>query len=258
MRLATAVIYGAFVADQEFADKRLAQLYDLLYTDRGDLEVYAAMAAEFGAQSVVDIGCGTGTFACLLASRGLTVTAVDPSAASLDVARAKPGAGLVHWVHGYAADLPPLQADLATMTANVAQEIVAAKDWDAALRGALAVLRPGGRLIFETRDPAGKSWLGWNRDQSYQRTIIPGIGGLETWFELTEVSDGLVTFSGTYHFEADGLRLTPTSSLRFRTKDEVTASLAGAGFVLDEVRDAPDRPGKELVFIARKPADPSG
>ena len=30
------------------------------------------------------------------------------------------------------------------------------------------------------------------------------------------------------------------------------APLALAGFVVDEVRDAPDRPGREFVFIARK------
>ena len=28
--------------------------------------------------------------------------------------------------------------------------------------------------------------------------------------------------------------------------------LAGAGFLVDDVREAPDRPGKELVFIARR------
>jgi hypothetical protein len=32
----------------------------------------------------------------------------------------------------------------------------------------------------------------------------------------------------------------------------VTASLAAAGYVVDEVRQAPDRPGRELVFIARR------
>lgn len=235
------------------AEQRLAQLYDPLNGERDDLDVYAAMADEFGALSIVDIGCGTGTFACLLASRGLTVTAVDPSASSLDIARAKPGAELVRWVHGVATDLPPLRADLATMTANVAQEIVSDDDWRMALRGALAALRPGGRLVFETRDPAQKAWLAWNRGETYLRTTIPGIGGLETWFELNEISDGVVTFSGIYHFESDGLRLNPTSSLRFRTRDQVAASLAEAGFALDEIRDAPDRPGKELVFIARKP-----
>ncbi|MGH7706154.1 MAG: class I SAM-dependent methyltransferase [Candidatus Dormibacteria bacterium] len=50
---------------------------------------------------MVDVGCGTGTFACELAGRGLTVTGVDAAAASLSVARSKPRAGhLRHWVGG--------------------------------------------------------------------------------------------------------------------------------------------------------------
>jgi predicted nicotinamide N-methyase len=44
-----------------------------------------------------------------------------PGAGVAAVARAKPGAERVRWVHGYATDLPPLQVDLVTMTANVAQ-----------------------------------------------------------------------------------------------------------------------------------------
>ena len=74
------------------------------------------MVEEFGARSVLDIGCGTGTFACLLAGRGLTVTAVDPAAASLQIARGKPGADRVRWVQGYTTDLPPLQCASATGT----------------------------------------------------------------------------------------------------------------------------------------------
>jgi ubiquinone/menaquinone biosynthesis C-methylase UbiE len=109
------------VVDAIFAERRLAEVDDPLDPDRSDLDAYAAMVDEFGARSALDIGCGTGTFACLLAGRGLTVTAVDPAQASLAVARTKPGADLVRWVHGYATDLPPLQVELVTMTGNVAQ-----------------------------------------------------------------------------------------------------------------------------------------
>jgi SAM-dependent methyltransferase len=241
------------MVDPASAEQRLAQLYDLQWARRDDLDSYVALARELGARTVLDIGCGTGTFALRLAEAGLAVVGVDPSAASLEIARAKPGADGVRWVHGVAADVPPLQADLATMTANVAQEIVADEEWDATLRAAFDRLRPGGHLVFETRDPAREAWLGWDREHSCQRFELPGIGGVEQWFELSDVTDGVVTFSGTYVFEADGLRLRPSSSLRFRTREEVGAALADTGFELAEVRDAPDRPGLELVFVARRP-----
>jgi SAM-dependent methyltransferase len=243
------------MVDAIFAERRLAELYDPLDPDRGDLDVYAAMAAELGARSVLDIGCGTGTFACLLARRGLTVTAVDPAQASLEIARSKPGADRVRWVHGYATDLPPLQVDLVTMTANVAQVFLTDTDWAATLRAAHTALRPGGRLVFETRDPAAKAWLEWTRERTYQRAVIPGVGAVQTWEDLLEVSDELVSFRSTNVFESDGAVLTSDSTLRFRSRDELAASLAAAGFVADEVRQAPDRPGRELVFVARRPAE---
>ena len=62
----------------------------------------------------------------------------------------------------------------------------------------------------------------------------------------------LVSFRSTVVFESDGAVLTSTSTLRFRHRDEVAASLAAACFLVDEVRQAPDRPGRELVFLARR------
>lgn len=241
------------MADAIFEEPRLAEIYDPLDPDRGDLEVYAAIVDEFHARSVLDIGCGTGTFACLLAGRGVEVTGLDPAGASLDVARAKPGADRVRWLHGDAASLPPLQVDLVTMTANVAQVFLTDEEWDSVLRRAYAALRPGGRLVFETRDPARRAWLEWNRERSWARADIAGVGGVETWDEVTDVRGDLVSFRSTVVFEADGVVLTSDSTLRFRHRDETADSLTSAGFVLEGIRDAPDRPGRELVFVARRP-----
>ncbi|MEV4622078.1 class I SAM-dependent methyltransferase [Asanoa sp. NPDC049573] len=236
------------MVDALFADPRLAPLYDALDADRRDLSAYVALAAEFGAATVLDIGCGTGTLACLLADRGLSVTALDPAAASLAVARSKPGAERVRWLHGYPADLPPLAVDLATMTGNVAQVFLTDEEWTATLRSVREALRPGGRLIFETRDPAAQAWLDWTPEKSHRRAA-----GVRQWHEITGVGDGLVSFESTIVFEAEGTRVTSTSTLRFRTRAEIADSLARAGYRVEEVREAPDRPGLEMVFIATTP-----
>jgi SAM-dependent methyltransferase len=241
------------VADNVFEHPRLAAIYDALDADRSDLDVYVGIAEKLGAQSVLDVGCGTGTFAILLGDRGFEVTGIDPAGASLDVARAKPGSDRVRWIHGDATSLPQLQVDLATMTANVAQAIVEPDDWDLTLRGIYDALRPGGHLVFETRDPAYRAWEGWNRASSYAVAEIDGIGSVESWHEVTDVNGSLVTFRSTTVFASDGEVLTSDSTLRFRERAEIETDLVAHGYVIDDVRGAPDRPGRELVFFARRP-----
>jgi len=236
------------VPDAHFAEPRLAELYDPLDPDRGDLAEYAAIADEFGALTVLDIGCGTGAFACLLAQGGKDVTGVDPAAASLEVARRKPYAYRVRWILGDCSALPALRADMATMTGNVAQVFLTDQDWMATLGTARNAMRPGGLLVFETRDPARQAWREWTGE--HRKVELPQVGTVETWGDLVEVNLPFVSFRTTFVFASDGAVFTSDSTLRFRERDEVIESLHNAGFVVRGVRDAPDRPGMEFVFIA--------
>jgi SAM-dependent methyltransferase len=240
------------VTDAVFGDPRLAAVYDTFDGDRADLDPYLSLVEELGARTVLDVGCGTGSFACLLAGRGVQVVGVDPAAASLDVARRKPGADQVRWLLGDAGTLPPLQVDLATMTGNVAQVFLTDEEWTATLGAIRAALRPGGRLVFESRRPERQAWREWTRERSWTRAVVPGVGPVETWVEVTDVRGGLVSFRWSFVFGADGAELTSDSTLRFRGREELGDSLAAAGFSVQDVRDAPDRPGHELVFIARR------
>jgi hypothetical protein len=47
------------VADALFEEPRLAAIYDAIDDDRSDLDVYAAIVDQLGAQVVLDVGCGT-------------------------------------------------------------------------------------------------------------------------------------------------------------------------------------------------------
>ena len=163
----------------------------------------------------------------------------------LDVARGKQGAGRVRWIHGDATAVPPeLTVDVVTLTGNAAQAIVDDAEWRITLEAVRDALAPGGHFVFETRDPSARAWESWNREQSYTR-----IDGIERWEEVTRVEWPLVTFDSTTVFP-DGTRVVATSTLRFRDRAEVEADLRRAGFAVVDVRDAPDRPGLELVVLA--------
>jgi SAM-dependent methyltransferase len=232
--------------DPIFAHPRLAAIYDAHDGTRDDLDHYEAIIDELQARAILDIGCGTGALATRLAASGHHVTAVDPATASLAVARSKPGAEQVRWIEGDATTLPPdVQVDLAVMTGNVAQVFTTDEAWAATLAAIRRAIRPGGHLVFETRRPEARAWETWDGQRARTAAV-------ESWCEVLDVAEPLVTFRWSFRF-ADGEVLTSDSTLRFRTRAEVEESLVSVGFGPPAVREAPDRPGREMVFVTPRP-----
>jgi SAM-dependent methyltransferase len=241
---------------EEFTDPRLVALYDLWGPARTDLAFSIGLAAELSVSSVVDIGCGTGLLACELARRGHQVTGVDPSPAMLDVARHRPGGERVRWIEGDASLLEPGQADLAVMTGHVAQVIADDQGWHRTLTATHQALRPGGRVAFESRNPSAREWAGWTAEASRRQLRHPELGPVEVWQQVLAVQGDVVTAAIHCRFP-DGEELGSTNELRFRTREELTASLTAAGFSVEQVVGdwdrrpvAPDSP--ELIFVAAR------
>lgn len=222
------------VRHAEFEDSRLVAVYDAVNVWGWDDDLFMALLAERSAPRVLDLGCGTGRLAIAMAAAGHEVTGVDPARASLDAARRKPGAERVRWIEGSVDVLPARAFDAALLTSHVAQFFVSDEEWLLALRQLRRSLVAGGRLIFDSRDPAARRWATWNPVDS--RAEIPLADGstVVSWTEITAVDDSVVSFRN--HFSVtEGNDLVSDATLRFRSEEELRTTVEAAGFDVDRV-----------------------
>lgn len=161
--------------------------YDELNSADDDYRFYAALAASARVSRAVDLGCGTGTLARMLASGAASVVAVDPDPEMLRVARSRDPEGRVDWRLGHSDVLDPGSAEFAVMSGHVAQVFVEDGAWLAALRDLRRALLPGGLLAFESRNPGARKWEAWTRELTL-RTVETPEGAVEFWHE-TAVAD---------------------------------------------------------------------
>lgn len=239
--------------DAIFANPQLVAVYDAFDGDRDDLEAYRAIAEEFSARTVIDLGCGTGVFARSLATSGIRVIGIDPAQASIDFAEAAAASASadVDFRRGTSADIPALDADLVTMTGNVAQVFLGLDELRGVFADCARGLRPGGHLVFESRIPEVRPWTDW-AGRAPRTLTVEGIGEVTETFVLGQIDLPFVAFTHLYRFADTGDTIGSQSRLRFHEKAEITSALEQTGFTVREVRDAPDRTGKEWVFIAEK------
>lgn len=234
-------------------DPRVVDLYDLDNPDGPDHDFSRALADRCAAQTILDLGCGTGMLTVSLAREGRRVVGIDPSPTMLAFARRREGAERVEWIEGDSAAAPRNSFDLALMTGNVAQHIPDAA-WHRTLRDLRASLRPGGILSFETRNPAAREWESWHAAPPTQRETVHG--PLVEWMEVEVLDDREVRFDAYNRFAATGETVVETQSLVFRGRTEVEGDLAAAGFEVDSV--AGDWAGtpfdgrtRLMIFVAR-------
>jgi ubiquinone/menaquinone biosynthesis C-methylase UbiE len=187
--------------------------------------LWRALAAVYVAPQrgdvVVDVGCGTGSFASLLArvQPGAEIIAVDPDPEVLSVAQRKAEAAgaTAHWRLGMGDALLDVveagSADCVVSSLVLHQCPVAMKR--AVLAAMFSALRPGGRLVIA--------------DYGLQRTTLMRLG-----FRIVQLADGVADTQPN----ADGA---------------LPGLIADAGF--SDVREAevvPTVTGSISVYVARK------
>jgi ubiquinone/menaquinone biosynthesis C-methylase UbiE len=237
--------------DEHYENPRLAAVYDLFSPWSIDRDFYLALAGD-PPRHVLDLGCGTGLLCDAYAARGHIVTGVDPTPAMLAVARQKPHGAAIEWVQALAQDFRSEQRfDLIIMTGHAFQVLLSDDDVMAALSTMRRQLKPSGRVVFESRNPAIDWAAQWNGslDRSHQGVTIH-----ETTQVLSRVGDR-VTFEQRYQFPDE--TLVSFSELRFLPKQAIEARLAAAGLLVEALFGDWDRSpfddasSHEMIFIAR-------
>lgn len=197
--------------------RSLTGLYDaviaLMTRERVWRSALIAQLAPRDGETIVDVGCGTGTLATLIkaAAPGANVIGIDPDPEVLDRARAKAGARRagVDFLQGFAGDVSDLigqgRADKVVSSLVFHQVPIAGKR--AGLAAIHIALRPGGELHIAD--------FGWQRTPSMrllfrqvqaldgiENTLLNAAGGLpdliaEAGFEGVEERAVIATATGS-------------------------------------------------------------
>jgi SAM-dependent methyltransferase len=231
--------------------------YEELNPADDDYRFYAALASSAGVSRAVDLGCGTGKLARMLAAAAVSVTGVDPDPEMLRVARSSDPEGCIDWRLGYSDVIDSGSADFAVMSGHVAQVFVEDTAWLDALQNLHRALIPGGMLAFESRNPAARKWEAWTRELTL-RTVETPDGAVEFWHETAAVDLPRVSYDTLTRNLRTGEATVNRDVLAFRDERVLRAALEHSGFAVDHVygdwdRTAPTRASPELIVIARKP-----
>jgi ubiquinone/menaquinone biosynthesis C-methylase UbiE len=251
------MIYGRYAALYDISGQTRFSV--LMHTYLGEVLQRHPVAG----RRVLDIACGTGLLALLLADEGWQVTGLDASAEMLAQAHHRLAplqvAGRVALLQGdmraLDAALPAAAYDLATCTYDSLNYLLHEDDLAACLRGVAHVLAPGGLLVAdmntqhflehdwgtcEVREQAGYVQVSQSRFDPQRTTSTMRLTGL-----VGDDEQGYARFDET-HIE------------RAYPLDTVAALLAQAGLSVEAVYDcftfhAPYPAAQRVAWVARRP-----
>lgn len=228
-------------------------------TTRQEVDFIESALAPPPGGAVLDLACGYGRHAIVMAERGYGVTGVDFNPRYLEIAReeARRAGIAVRWVVGDMRTLPFVNEFRAVYSYFTSFGYFTDEENEAALRCVAAALEPGGRFLI---DLANRDWL---LTHPQQRTWTPrGDGALLMEEVSLELRTSRVTSRQTLIEPEGGPRVAKEFELRAYTCAELTTLLARQGLGVREVWGGADRSAystesRRLVLLAEREVGPA-
>jgi SAM-dependent methyltransferase len=202
-------------------------------------------------ECVLDVGCGAGSVALMAARAGARVSAVDPAARLLDVARAlAKGEGLdVQFLAGEAAALPLPDASVSAALSNFG--VIFSPDPAAAVAEMVRVLAPAGRIVFSAWLPGGAIGQLNATAMDLVRTALgaPAPPAPFAWHEQTALAGLFAAHDMTIAIEQHAIVFTDVSPAAYLEAERTSHPLAVAGFEVLERAGHADLASERLLQI---------
>ena len=236
--------------DAHYENPKLAEIYDLDSPWSINRDFYLSLAGP-PCQRILDLGCGTGLLCNAYAAKGHDVTGVDPSPAMLEVGRRKPHGKVIEWVKSTAQTYRSDRLfDLIIMTGHAFQVLLEDVDVLATFTTIATHLKPGGSVVFESRNPTIDWANKWNHDSVLE---LPG-SVVHKSTRCLPMENDRITFESQYRFPDE--TLASASELRFLSRKDIAERLIASGLSIDKVLgDWDGQPfdetvSHEMIFIA--------
>jgi SAM-dependent methyltransferase len=252
----SARIECSMSASMEFTDPKLVTIYDAVNPIDDKIGFFVELAQTLHAKKIIDLGCGTGLLSHELAKDGHMVIGVEPAAAMIEQAKHKYG-NEAQWIVGGSEKLDAsMQGDMVIMTGHVAQFFLEDEGWVQALQNIHRAIKPGGYLVFESRNPEVRPFADWPTSDHHDRITNTPLGPVEWWSDGLVTADGFAKYTLHYLFSDTSEEIVSDNKLCFRTFEALQAFLENAGFEVEKVygdwNSSPfESHSPEMIFIAK-------
>jgi len=252
------------LTDRLYHDPAFAQFYDC-HTGWSADKLYVRALAQ-GVAGILDLGCGTGQLGAALAGEDkIAFTGVDLAPAMLALARAQPGGDKAEWIEGDARDIRLGRTfDLIVMTGHAFQTALTDTDRRAYLETIAAHLSPGGRFIFDSRNPEAREWESWTPDLSREMLHHRVHGMVESWNDVEwDKMRKVATYDTFFLLSGTPDPIHAQSQIGFISQPRLAKLIASAGLRVDRWMGDWDggvfnEEAPEIIAIGRLAAEQCG